>query len=109
MSKPVFKSGKPIKPATRIPKRGWRRKKSDLEYATGLMSQRLAGMMVKDEEGLVYIIVVRKSTTFYIWRENKNLWNVSAHELDFINHAQFSRPGDITLWMYDNNTEYSFE
>ncbi len=97
----LYKSGNPRQPATRTPRKGWMKKTSDLEYTTGLMSQRLAGMMVKDDEGLVYIIVVRKSTTFYVWREDKDLWNVSADELDFNNHAQFSRPGAITLWMYD--------
>ena len=97
----LYKSGKPRKPAVRQPKKGWRKRVSDLEYATGLMSQRLHGMMVKEDEGLCYVLVVRKSITFYVWREDKNIWNVSAHDLDFDNHAQFKRAADITLFMLD--------
>ncbi len=96
----LYKSGKPRRPATRKPKPGgWRKKVSNLQWETGLMSTKLGGFMETDEEGLTYIVVVRHSITFYIWREDKGKWCVSAYDVDFNSHATFSRAADITLFM----------
>lgn len=78
---------------------GWRKKTSDLEYVTGFMSTKLGGFMTKDEEGFVYITVVRKDVPFYIWRVDKDEWHVSAYDVDFESFAMFTRAADITLFM----------
>ena len=80
---------------------GWRKKQSTLAFDSGLMATKLGGIMVVDEEGLTYIIVVRKTITFYIWRVDKDKWAVSAHTLDFENHATFTKAGHITVFMLD--------
>ena len=82
-----------------MPRGGWRAKKSNLAWDTGLMATRLGGLMVVDDEGLTYVMVVRKSITFYIWRVSKDEWSVSAYDVDFDNCATFSRAGQITLFM----------
>lgn len=98
----VFKSGKPRRPPTRKPKRGgWRKRQSNLGFESGLMATRLGGLLIKDDEGLMYVMVVRHNITFYIWRKDRNEWAVSAYGIDFNNHATFSRAADITIFMLD--------
>lgn len=80
---------------------GWRKKQSTLAYESGLMATKLGGLMTVDEEGLTYIMVVRKGVTFYIWREEAGRWAVSACEIDFDSHAIFKRAGQITVFMLD--------
>lgn len=82
-------------------RKGWRNKDSDLSFRTGLMATKLGGLMVKEDEGLTFIVIVRKSITFYIWRIGQDEWAVSAYDIDFENFATFSRAGDITLFMLD--------
>ena len=85
-----------------MPKRGgWRKKESDLGYKTGLMSTALGGIYITDEDDFKYIVVVRKNITFYVWRVDKSEWAVSAYDVDFDNHATFTKASQITIFMLD--------